>query len=256
MKNGKIHLYQEDSGFSVVVTWLNRAALLSCWISVVVDVYYFTKYANFGIALLIGMYTPTRYFLFDIAPSKLERRPPSLDRAIPLTIFVRYLRIRFPIPQGNILATICGFFLACGRAMVNGYSLLFFDTFTFLFSIRNTKEGIPLDQNIGVLHDNKALKDIEDQIESTNSEVKEDRLKKLQYEWKQTAITNSLNVWDFPLRRYLEKPTYYFKNKEIGNKVIDNEYILEDKNTDANKQSNVDKIDATADKIISLKNFL
>lgn len=255
MRNKRIRLYREDSNFSVVVTWINRIILLSCWGSVFIAIYTFVKTANLGLTALIGMYTPVRYFLFDVAPSKLERRPPSLDRVIPLTIFVRYLRIKFPIPQGNILATISGFFLACGRTMINGYALLFFDTFTFLFSIRNNKKGIPLDKNIGVLHDNKALIELEEQIEETNSESKEERLKKLQYEWKQTAITNSLSVWDFPLRRYLEKPTYYFKNKEIGNSVIDNKYILEDDEDTKNKDK-AEKIDATADKLVDLESLL
>lgn len=224
----KIHLYQEDSKFDNLLEWLNRIALLSCWLAVIGDIIFLAITGQTGLALIFAMYTPFRYFFFDIAPSKLQRRPPSFDRTIALTIFVQYLGKRYPIPQGGILATITGFFLACGRAMVNGYALMFFDSFTFLYQVKNDKNGVPLDNNIAVLHNNEALSKLEKDINDSESETEKERLKKLQYEWQQTAVTNSLDVWDFPVRRYLKKPTYYFKNNEVGSLAIDDKYILED----------------------------
>ena len=159
--NDKIRLYSDDSKLTVVFRWLNRIAALSCWVALILDIVFIMKTGNFGLGIVFGMYTPIRYFLFDIAPEKNQRRPPSLDRSIPLTIFVRYLRIVFPIPQGNMLATIAGFILACGRAAINGYALLFFDTFTFFFEVRDKRENLSDATEDTVLHSNKAFKKIE-----------------------------------------------------------------------------------------------
>lgn len=226
--NDKIRLYSDDSKLTVVFRWLNRIAALSCWVALILDIVFIMKTGNFGLGIVFGMYTPIRYFLFDIAPEKNQRRPPSLDRSIPLTIFVRYLRIVFPIPQGNMLATIAGFILACGRAAINGYALLFFDTFTFFFEVRDKRENLSDSTEDTVLHSNKAFKKIEKEINESDEGNREERLEKIKEEWYQSRITNSLNIWDFPIRRYLNKPTYYFENKEVGNHAIDAKYILED----------------------------
>lgn len=231
----KIRLNHEDAQTSVIMRWLNRGVLTFCWFAVASDITFYAVTANAGWALIFSMLTPIRYFFFDVSPEKIQRRPPSLDRLIPLTIFVRYLRKKFPIPQGNILASIAGFFLASGRAFINGYALLFFDTFTFAFQIQNTKKGVPLAKDITVLYDNDKLQQIEEEANNTNSEEKAERLKKIKNAWEQSRITNELTIWDFPLRRYLFKPTYYFKNKEVGNLAIDNKYILEE-DTDEDKE--------------------
>lgn len=241
--NDKIRLYSDDSKLTVVFRWLNRIAALSCWIALILNIVFIMKTGNFGLGIVFGMYTPIRYFLFDIAPEKIQRRPPSLDRSIPLTIFVRYLRIVFPIPQGNVLATIVGFILASARAAINGYALLFFDTFTFFFEIRDNKGKGGFSSNDGseedtILHSNKAFDRLEKEInESDEGSNREERLEKLKEEWYKSRIANNLNIWDFPIRRYLNKPTYYFENKEVGNNAIDAKYILEDNFSEKTKKN-------------------
>lgn len=232
----KIRLNHEDAKTSVIMRWLNRIVLMTCWLAVILDMLFFAATGNTGLTLIFAMFTPIRYFFFDVAPEKIQRRPPSLDRLIPLTIFVRYLRKQFPIPQGNILADIAGFFLASGRAFINGYALLFFDTFTFAFQIKNNKKGIPVDQDITVLYDNEKLEKLGQEADKTTSEERAENLRKIQNSWKQSQISNELNVWNFPLRRYLSKPTYYFVNKEVGNVAIDDKYILEDEKEDKDKK--------------------
>ena len=223
----KIHLNREDSHISVVFGWINRVVTLSCWLVFIIDIIFFTRTGNVLLFLIIGMYTPARYFLFDILPEKIQKRPPSLDRSIPLSIFIRYLGSSFPISQGNLLATLAGFFLACGRAIINGYSLLFFDTFTFLYQ---DESG-----TFVTLLSNKNMQNLKKSVEELNKDQSEERIKQMQKEWYQSRVSSSLNVWNFSLKRYLNKPTYYFENNEIGNSVIDSKYILEDK--DAKEKS-------------------
>lgn len=251
----KIRLYRQDTKFSVILAWINRLVTLSCWIAIVIDIIYFSKSVNLGMALVYGMYTPLRYFLFDISPEKIQKRPPSLDRSIPLTIFVRYLGKVFPIPQGNILATITGFLLACARAMVNGYGLLFFDTFTFIYQVRDNTTDNPLTPSDE--DSSSKFKKLEKQLLKSNNKGQEERLDELKEEWKQTEVTNSLNVWDFPLRRYLKRPTYYFDNHEVGNIAIDDRYILEPKEDNAKqKQSKNSSTKEQKERIVKLKKLL
>ena len=109
---------------------------------------------------------------------------------------------------------------------INGYALLFFDTFTFFFKTVNDKNGIPLKNNNRVLQDNEELLNLEDSIKQNNSESEKESLQNAKAEWQKSA--GSLNEWDFPLRRYLNCPSYYFENNEIGVSVIDKSYEEEE----------------------------
>lgn len=79
------------------------------------------------------------------------------------------------------------------------------------------------------------MQNLKKSVEELNKEQSEERIKQMQKEWYQSRVSSSLNVWNFSLKRYLNKPTYYFENNEIGNSVIDSKYILEDK--DAKEKS-------------------
>ena len=222
----KIKLYEKNTKLDLLISRLNKAVLVICWAAVMGDLSYFVMTSNFLMALVYSMFTPLRYFLFDIAPSKLQKRPAELDRSIPLNIFVTYLAKKFPIPQGNTIATITGFFIASARMWINGYALLVFDTFTLFFKTVNDKNGIPLQNNNRVLQDNEELLNLEDSIKQNNSESEKESLQNAKAEWQKSA--SSINEWDFPLRRYLNCPSYYFENNEIGVSVIDKSYEEEE----------------------------
>lgn len=210
---------QPNSGFIGLKNLLNFIALVSCWISVVTAIIYYALTANLLYFIIIAMWAPARYFFFDMSPSKLQKRPASLDRTIPLTIFVNYLSIKFPIPNGNLLASLCGFVLACGRAMINGYALLFFDTFSFLYEVKNDSTGIPL-------IDSRIPKLLDESVSNTeSSEDQEEDDDEEKWVWDSKEVSSQMDQWDFPLRRYRIKPNYYFENSEVNSEFL----ILDDK---------------------------
>lgn len=215
-------LNSPDSGFLRIKDLMNLLGLISCWIAVIADIIYFAI-SNNVLGFIIGsMWTPCRYFFFDMSPSKLQRRPASLDRSIPLTIFVNYLSIAFPIPNGDFLADIAGFLLACVRAAINGYALLIFDTFSWLYTVKNDVNGIPLNDGIDVDAEDE---DEEDEDNGENEEeiivigntvVSQAEVNPHVEESYAKQIMRRLDEWNFPLRRYKAKPNYYFENNEIG----------------------------------------
>lgn len=220
-------LNSPDTGVFKVKEILNFLGLASCWAAVIADIIYFALSSNFLGFVVGAMYTPLRYFLFDMSPNKLQKRPASLDRSIPLTIFVHYLTVVFPMPHGNFLATLAGFFLACGRAAVNGYGLLFFDTFSWFYSVKNDANGIPLDDVITADEDEEDSEEEDEEASEQNSQVVEDGEIKLTgnsvsqnqpsvADWQARQIMHQLTQWDFPLRRYKAKPNYYFDNNEVN----------------------------------------
>lgn len=228
----KIKLYEKDTRLDLLISRINKAVLVVCWVALICDISYYAITSNLLMALIYSMFTPLRYFLFDIAPAKLQKRPAELDRSIPLNIFVTYLAKKFPIPQGNTLATIIGFFIASARMWINGYALLIFDTFTFFFKTINDKNGIPLHIGNRVLQVNEDLLNLEKSIRKNNSESEEESLKKVKSEWQKGASRVDFNEWDFPLRRYLNWPSFYFENNEIGVSMIDRSYEEEQEQTD------------------------
>lgn len=222
-------LYLKDTLFSFIVRWVNRITTMSCWLAVVLDISYFARSNNLGLTILFSLYTPLRYFLFDITREKMQKRPSSLDRIIPLTIFVRYLKLKFPIPQGNFLASLVGLFLACCRAMVNGYALLLFDTFTFFYQIKNDSFGNSLDCKDTI---KEGFEFVENDRKIDLSDMDEKTIAHLKISWEQTRNYDYLNIWDFPIQRYLNHPTFYFKNNEVGNTVIDRKCLVENEQID------------------------
>lgn len=224
-----MRLNEKDSDSFSGSRLFNIIALIICWMATLSGILYFVVTSKPLPAIAILGIVPFRYFFFDLSPDRLTRRPPDLDRAIPLEILLHYLAIRFPIPQGKFLADVAGIFLAVGRAFINGFGLLYFDTFAFAFRIRNDTNGTPLDEDITILHDNEKLKKLVDEANRTNSETKAQEYKRLKKDWEQTAITNELNQWNFPLRRYLNPTNPYFEIREIGNIPLDDQYSLDRK---------------------------
>ncbi|MES5151078.1 hypothetical protein [Lactobacillus crispatus] len=219
---------KEDGNFSGSRLF-NVIALGICWLSVITGIFWFIVTSNPVPMIIILGIPPFRYFFFDLTPDKLSRRPPELDRTIPLNILVHYWTIRFPIPQGGFLADVAGIFLAICRCYINGYGLLYFDTFAFLFRIRNDKRGIPLDQDITVLHDNEKLNQIAQNAKTATSEEKAEEYEELKKGWEQSEISSELNKWNFPIRRYLKASNSYFKIREVNILPIDDEYALDSK---------------------------
>lgn len=225
----KIRLNEKDSDSFSGSRLFNVTALIICWIATIGGIIYFAVTSKLLPAIAILGIVPFRYFFFDLAPDRLTRRPPDLDRSIPLEILLHYLSISFPIPQGKFLADVAGFFLAIARAFINGFGLLYFDTFAFAFRIRNDTNGVPLDEDIGILHDNEKLQRLADEASQTDSETKSREYTRLKEDWEQTAIANELNQWDFPIRRYLKPTNPYFEIREVGNIPLDDQYSLDRK---------------------------
>ncbi len=219
--NDKRKLNVPDTDLDGFLAILNIVALLSCWGAVILDILFFMITSRTITFILLSFLTPLRYFFFDIAPSKLAKRPPELDRIIPLTILVNYWNKKFPIPQGNFLADMVGILLASLRAWVNGYGLLFFDSFTFLYKKRNDKNGIPLNGKINKLSDSKRLNNLYDKNEKNMDKEVSFLI--------ENRIAENIDIWNFPLRRYLstQKEDSYFKANELGAKLIDDRYILD-----------------------------
>lgn len=226
MKN---HFNKSDDEIIAFSNFFNIFALIICWIAVALAVIYFSATAKFGLTFLFLQVVPFRYFFFDVAPSKLSKRPPSLDRVIPLTIYVSHLSQSFSLPHGKFLASCWGFILAVGRAFINGFGLLYFDTFTFFFKVRNDTSGLPLNQDIKALHNSKRLEDVEEQLKQ--DAIKDPDIKhyaeELSKSFEQANISRQLSQWDFELKRYVSTPTVFFKNAEIGNAVIDDKYAID-----------------------------
>ncbi|QDR73670.1 hypothetical protein FOD75_11300 (plasmid) [Limosilactobacillus reuteri] len=213
----------KDTSLQVVVKYLNIGGLIICWMSVFAAVVNYIITSNAGTTILFALVTPTRYFFFDTAPQKEQKRPLSLDRAIPLTIFVRYLSKRFPIPQGGIIADIWGFILATVRAAINGYALLYFDTFTFAFSVRDDDILLNNEESIKLVHDDQRLNAIQKTAEKTDNEEQAEKLSKLYGAWQETRRASQIDEWNFPLRRYLIPADSRAELNEIGNSAIDDE---------------------------------
>lgn len=220
MEKRSIKIYQKDETLVRLADWLNKMALLSCWAALFLDIAYFAVTGHALRTILFALYTPLRYFFFDISPKKELRRPPSLDRAIPLAIFINYLNKRFPIPQGGIIATLYGLALAAGRASINGYALLWFDTFYFLYEVRKDAIG-QIGSNELSLKKNDQLENLRYQLLRANDEDEEEAIKKSLNNWKQTQLASQLDVWNFPIRRYLNATNDYVKLKEVGTKYFE-----------------------------------
>lgn len=220
---------KSDIELLALSNFFNLFALIVCWVAVVLAVIYFAATAKIGLTFVLLLVIPFRYFFFDISPSKLSKRPPSLDRIVPVTIYVSHLSQAFPIPNGNFIASCWGFLLAVGRAFINGFGLLYFDTFTFLYKVRNDVNGIPLNQDIKALHSSDRLEAIKAQIDE--GKIKDpDQLnyaKELAKSIEQVQVTTELTEWDFEIKRYVSTPNMYFKNAEIGNIMIDDKYALD-----------------------------
>lgn len=224
----RIRLNSEDEGITATRLF-NNICLFICWISTIVAIVSFAVTTNLWRTIVLLYVTPFRYFFFDLAPDRLSRRPSELDRTIPLTIFIHYWTISFPIPQGGFLADVAGFFLASVRAFINGYGLLLFDTFAFMFRVKNDTHGIPLDTDITIAHNDKKLEQIAKAAEVSTSEEQARRYKSLSKAWKQTQISSELNKFNIPIRRYLDPEISYFLNKEVNVLPIDDQLSLDRK---------------------------
>lgn len=227
MKKRRINV--KDTYLERLARKLNLIALISCWVAISLDIVYFMVTDNTLKAILFGMYTPIRYFFFDITPEKERRCPPSLDRTIPLTLFVRYLSRKFPILWGSLMADLWGFFLAVGRATVNGYALLWFDTFSFAYQIRRDKNGVPLTDDITILHDNERLEALKYKIEHAYSDEDSQQFENMYNEIQQVRQTDELDQWNFPIRRYIQTSDEFIELKEVGAEVYDDKDQIDQK---------------------------
>lgn len=224
----RVRLNSEDEGLSASRLF-NTICLFVCWIATVGAILNFAITGGLWVTLALLYVTPFRYFFFDLSPDRLSKRPPELDRSIPLTIFMHYWNIAFPIPQGGFLADVAGFFLASVRAFVNGYGLLIFDTFAFMFRVRNDTHGIPLDEDITVAHNNDKLDQIAKAAKVSTDEETARRYQSLSKAWKETQVSSELSKFDIPIRRYLNPQNPYFINKEINVLPIDDQLALDRK---------------------------
>lgn len=216
---------RRDSSLDHLVKLANQITVLACWTSVIFAIFYIIVTNNLVIGIALAFITPVRYFLFDIENSKITKRPPSLDRTIPLTIFVNYWNKTFPIPQGNIIADLVGFLLASIRAFLNGFGLLYFDTFTFFFKERSS---LTLDDDEVFLHSNKKLEKLRLELDEADNEEDKARLEEALSNWRKSKYSSDLDIWNFPIKRYMTTPRdAYFKAQEIGANLLDDRFMLD-----------------------------
>lgn len=213
----------QDSLLQEIITVSNIVGLLLSWISIITGLIYFAVTLKVIQSILIAGFAPFRYFFFDIKPSKIQKRPASLDRSVAITIYIKYLSISYPIPNGNFLASLLGFFLAVGRAYINGYGLLWFDTFTFLYKVHDNV-NTSIETSITGLEDNDRLKKME---ENATDKAELEKLKKLEQGWLNVRAREVNERWEFPIKRYVYTPNLYFENLEIGTRKIDDKYQLD-----------------------------
>lgn len=229
-------LNERDDSLLRFAKLLNRIALISCWGAVFGDFAYLMVTENLTYFLLMSLYTPIRYFLFDIAPQKDQKRPTSLDRSIPLAIFVRYLSVKFPIAQGNLMADLWGFLLALCRAYINGYALLWFDTFTFAYAVRDDAKRVPLKKDIRLLHEEERLEQADQKADALEDARKAQEIHDLTKAWRETQQAQELSQWSFPLRRYLKPGDDFYALREVGAELLDDKNQLDQKAYKAYKE--------------------
>lgn len=223
MDNG-IKLNQANTTLVKFLRTLNRVACALGWVFLFSAIFIYMSTENLMLSLLVAMYVPVRYFFFDVSPEKKQIRPHSLNRDTAFVIFVRYLSISFPVPQGNILASIYGFIAAVFRAYINGYGLLVFDTFTFFF---RDKYYSDVSDEFDDLPKTSSISELESDIAKEDNEERAERLNIMLSDAQQYYISQKLNEWDFPKKRYiLSRHNYYFENREVGNLPLDDEYLI------------------------------
>ncbi|MDE7056131.1 hypothetical protein [uncultured Lactobacillus sp.] len=215
-------LIQKDSSLDILFRVFNRGAIVFCWISILLDIFFVILTNKIVLGVAFSFITPARYFLFDIENSKLLKRPPSLDRSIPLDIFISYWNKSFPIPQGDFFADVVGIVLAACRAFINGYALLYFDTFTFFFKVKNDQFGNPLQivKEVVIKDDKSELKDyIKEQNEFVNETI---------INLERHNRFSDIDIWTFEIKRYINEPeTSFFKAQEVNTYLYDDFYELD-----------------------------
>jgi hypothetical protein len=225
----KSSLAVRDNGTFKLFKLLNKITILLCWGAVFLDAFFIILTNKIGLGIIFAFFTPIRYFLFDIENSKLTKRPPQLDRTIPLTIFINYWNKVYPIPQGDFFADVVGFFLASIRVFINGYALLYFDTFTFFFKVKNDSYGNPLDEENIKLSQNDNMQKIKEMLsEKENEKVTEDIEDIVNNRKHIHHLNKDLDAWTFPIKRYIDKPSSsYFRTQEIGTNLLDDRFMLD-----------------------------
>lgn len=155
----------------------------------------------------------------------------SLDRSIPLTIFIRYLGKTLPAWQENLMADIQGqgFIIAVFRANINGYALLRMDTFSFAYKIRRTENGSSLEDDIKMLYENDRIERLRKKAENEENPEKTSDYQKSYEAWKQTRLATELDKWNFPLRRYVQAGDPFMSLKEIDAQPLDDYCQLDQK---------------------------
>ena len=95
--------------------------------------------------------------------------------------------------------------------MVNGYALLFFDTFSFLYSVKNDSKCLPLNDSLNV----EEFSIPQETALESDQDGDQDRLEEAKLNWQEERVITELDRWAFPIRRYRIKPNYYFENNEV-----------------------------------------
>lgn len=127
------------------------------------------------------------------------------------------------------MADIQGFIIAVFRANINGYALLWMDTFSFAYKIRRTEDGIPLEDDIKMLYENDRIERLRKKAENEEDPEKAAEYRKSYEAWKQTQLATELDKWNFPLRRYVQAGDPFMSLKEIGAQPLDDYYQLDQK---------------------------
>lgn len=110
---------------------VNLVGLLSCWLSLWLGFTVLFLFNSLSIGLQLIEITPLYYFLFDIHPLHNQVRSGQFNKTKVITALTKYLHRQFNMLWGGFIADVVGILYAIWQMNLNGFCLLFLDTFVW-----------------------------------------------------------------------------------------------------------------------------
>ncbi|MBS0956702.1 hypothetical protein [Lactiplantibacillus plantarum] len=125
--------------------WLsNVIGLVVCWFSLWLGFTVLYLFNSLVIGIQLIAITPLYYFLFDLHPLHNQVRTGTFNKVKVITALTKYLHRKFNMFWGNFIADLVGILYAMWQMTLNGFCLLFLDT--FLWRCQHDPEEILLQQ--------------------------------------------------------------------------------------------------------------
>lgn len=110
--------------------WLfNVIGLGVCWFTLWLGFTVLYLFNSLVIGLQLIAITPLYYFLFDLHPLHNQVRTGTFNKVKVITALTKYLHRKFNMFWGNFIADLVGILYAMWQMALNGFCLLFLDTF-------------------------------------------------------------------------------------------------------------------------------